>query len=152
MEITYCRYVENDFDDLKEMVFGLYGEDSMGMPMTENRIEMTARESICHPEKVQIIIFRNGETAVGYGILTFSWSNEYGGNVLDIDELYVIKEFRNRKVASGFIRYVLESHNDAALFTLRTTPSNKNSLKLFMKLGFKVSINTHLIQTAPHKV
>ena len=148
MEITYCRYVENDFDDLKEMVFGLYGEDSMGMPMTENRIEMTARESICHPEKVQIIIFRNGETAVGYGILTFSWSNEYGGNVLDIDELYVKREFRNGKAASGFIGYVLESYNDVALFTLQTTSSNKDALRLFTKLGFEVSTNIHLIQTA----
>ena len=137
-------YTENDFDELKDMVFGLYSEDPEGMPMTESKIKKTANESLHRPEKVRIIIIRSGGAIIGYGMLTFSWSNEYGGDIVNIDELFIKDGYRNRKAASAFIRHTMETYKNAVIFELETTPSNENALKLYKKMGFEVAANTHM--------
>ena len=144
MDIRFSAYVENDFRDLKEMVFGLYDEDPEGMPITEEKITKTVNASVSHPEKVQIIMIRGDSAIIGYGIVTFSWSNEYGGDTVNIDELYVKRENRNRRVGSAFIRYILATYQSAVLFELEITPSNNGALRLYRSHGFETSANTHL--------
>ena len=145
MEILVDRYTENDFRDFKEMVLQLYSEDPTGMQMTEHKIMKTANESILHPEKVQIVILRNKNMCIGYSILTYSWSNEYCGDVLNIDELYIKNEYRSKHAASNFLRYIRESYRNVVLFMLETTPENEKALRVFRRSGFEVSANTHLI-------
>jgi len=149
LDITFTHYAESDFNDLREMIFGLYEEDSYGLPMTEEKIIKTSSQSICHPEKVQIYMIRGGEASIGYGILVFSWSNEYGGDIIYIDELYIKKEYRNRKAGSRFIRYILESNKNAVQFALETTPANKDALRFYKSLGFEVSPNAYMIYGVP---
>jgi len=130
------------------MIFELYDEDPTGLPITETNIIKTVNESMCHPEKIQIIMMRNGEENIGYGMLNFSWSNENGGDVVNIDELYVKKGYRNNQVGSNFIKRIMETYTNAVLFEIETTPSNKGALKLYMNNGFEISANTHLIYKA----
>ena len=148
MNVVFNSYIENDFSDLREMIFQLYDEDPEGLPITEDKIIKTVNENFVHPEKVQIIMIHDGAKNIGYGIITFLWSNEYGGDVINIDELYVKKEYRNRRAASGLIRHLFESYTNVVLFELETTPSNQGALRLYENYGFEVSTNTHLIRAA----
>jgi len=148
MDLTFEYYVESDFNELKEMIFGLYDEDPAGLPITEDKIIKSINESICRPNKVKIIMIRNGLASIGYGIITFIWSNEYGGDVVNIDELYIKKEYRNKSAGSRFIKYIMESNKSAKLFTLEITPQNRNALKLYKRLGFEISSTMHMVQIA----
>jgi len=145
MEIKFCHYNGNNIDDLKEMIFELYNEDPEGMPITEEKIIKTVNESIRHPEKVQIIMIHCGNSNIGYGIITFLWSNEYGGDVINIDELFITEEYRNQRAATEFFEYLFEVYKNVVLFELEVTPSNKGALRLYENLGFKSSANTHMI-------
>ena len=148
MGFLFEPYTENDFADLKDMVFGLYDEDHEGLPVTEDKIVKTISECMDHPEKVRIIMIRAGGISIGYGIVTFWWSNEYGGNAVTIDELFIRKTHRYKNAAADFIKHVRETYKDAALLEVETTPSNVNALRLYKKLGFTVSENTHLVLSA----
>jgi ribosomal protein S18 acetylase RimI-like enzyme len=144
MSEVYKEFEDRDFNDLKEMIFGLYHEDPLGEPITEDKIVRTVSESKAHPEKIRIfMICRNG-IAIGYGIIVFFWSNEFGGNIIHLDELYVKKEYRNKGVASNFIRFLTEAYGNAASLNLETTPSNTAALRLYKKLGFETLPNVHL--------
>jgi len=148
LKLSFKRYAEKDLADLMEMVFGLYDEDPEGMPINEAKIIRTANASLNNPDKVQIYMFRSGGANVGYGMLTFTWSNEYGGDVTNIDEIYVKKEYRNRQAASSFFRHVLESDKNAVMFELEVTPGNKGALRLYKSLGFEASENMHMRRLA----
>jgi len=144
MDFDYEHYEENDYTDLVEMVFALYHEDPEGKPINEGKIIRTIYESLSHPEKVQIIMIRAEGVNVGYGLITFMWSNEFGGDVINIDELYVRKEYRNRRAATNFVWFIVGVYSEAVLFELEVTPSNSDALKFYQTLGFEFSSNMRL--------
>jgi len=84
------------------------------------KIKRTIAESRKNPDKVIIYMFQREKKNIGYAILVFFWSNEYGGNIVTIDELYVKEEYR--------------------------TPSNQRAFNYYKKLGFVPSGNNHLIK------
>lgn len=95
MKIEFQLYQESDYQDLSEMVFALYAEDPDGEPMTRGKIDNTISEFQKHPDKIHIYMFKNGVENIGYAIIVHFWSNEYGGDILDIDELYVKEKYLN---------------------------------------------------------
>ena len=146
VNFTYNKYREGDYDDFMEMAFCLYDEDPGGLPITEGNILRTANECVNHPEKVQILMISDGVENIGYGIVAFMWSNEYGGDVVIVDELFVKAGHRGRHAASGLFRHVFEAYSDAVMFELETTPSNQRALKLYRSFGFEASANTHMLR------
>jgi len=146
MDITFDYYVEDDFSELKCMIFGLDDEDPSKLPISEDNIIRTTNESISNPERIQIFIMRTSAVSIGYGIITFSWSNEYGGEIIHIDEMYIKEEYRNMCIGSHFIRHILELYKNAVLCTLEVTPENKNALRFYERLGFNLSANMHMLK------
>ena len=146
MNITFRSYEEKDFNDLKEMIFALYAEDPEGEPMTEAKIKATVNESIVHPEKVKLImIYADGKIVIGYGIIVMFWSNEYGGNIVNIDELYVKEAYRNKQIATSFIKHQKTAYPNSVALQLEATPSNGTAMRLYNRLGFELSANSHLM-------
>jgi ribosomal protein S18 acetylase RimI-like enzyme len=121
-------------------------EDPSNEPITDKKISQTIRELRNNPKKGKIIVFAKKNAIIGYSILVFYWSNEYGGDVLHIDELYVKPEYRGRGVAARFFRGLLQPHRSAVALQLEVTPSNKRALNYYKRLGFKKTRNLHLIR------
>jgi ribosomal protein S18 acetylase RimI-like enzyme len=145
MNLTFKYYEETDFNDLYDMIFCLYEEDPLGEPMADTKIRNTIHESVSHPEKVRIVMICDDGKNVGYGIIVLFWSNEHGGNIINIDELYVKKEYRNRQIATNFIKHQMSAHKNAKMLQLETTPSNAAAFRLYERLGFEPAPNCHMI-------
>ena len=145
MNFTFKEYETTDFDDLKEMIFSLYAEDPAGEPISEEKIRNTVRESAARPEKIRIVMIRADGINIGYSILVFYWSNEYGGDVIHMDELFVKEAYRNRKAASNFVEHIKTVYTNAAALQLETTPENAAAARLYKRLGFALSQNSHMI-------
>ncbi len=146
MILVFDNYQEKDFVDLREMIFALYAEDPSGSEMTDEKIENTVREIAAHTEKARIMMIRTEGENIGYSIIVMFWSNERGGDIIHIDELYVKKEYRNKRAASSFIEWLIESYTNAVAFALETTPSNSAASRLYHRLGFEPTINSHWIK------
>ena len=145
MNVSYRDFEEKDFGAFREMVFCLYEEDPEGQPIDDEKLRKTIGESLAHPEKIRIIMIRADDVVAGYGILVFYWSNEYGGDILNIDELYIKKEYRGNRVASDFIKNQIDTNKNIVAVAVETTSSNSAAAKLYMQLGFKASPNYHLV-------
>lgn len=144
-DISYKLFEDNDREDLLEMMFSLYGEDPEGLEISEEKINSTINEYKNNPQKTNIWLFKKGIENVGYALLVYCWSNEYGGNILIVDELYVAKNHRGKGIATGFLKHIETFENIVAL-KLETTPSNKRAMEHYKKTGFTPSTNTHLIK------
>lgn len=145
MRTEFLLYMEKHFSDLREMIISLYQEDPEGESINEEKIKRTIAESSKNPDKVRIYMFQRNEKNIGYAILVFFWSNEYGGNIVTIDELYVKEEYRSQGIGTEFFSFVERMENKAAL-QLETTPSNQRAFNYYKRLGFIPSANTHLIR------
>ena len=128
------------------MIHELSYEDPSTELITDKKISLTIRELSKNPNRGRIVVFEEGKAVIGYAILIPYWSNEYGGNVLHIDELYVKPEHRGRGIATRFIKQILRSKQGTVAFQLEVTPTNTRAKNYYGKLGFRKSRNLHLIR------
>ncbi len=76
--------------------------------------------------------------AAGYILLALTYSNEAGGAVLWIDELYVREEFRGQGLGAELIRFAEEQYaGRTARVRLEAEPNNTGAMRLYKRLGFE---------------
>lgn len=145
MQIKYRQFKTSDSEIVAELIQNLYQEDPGGKPMSNKKIQNTFDTLLHHPDKGTIIVLENAGEIIGYAILINFWSNEFGGNILNVDELYIKKGLRGKGIGSGFIKYLIEDKfGRCVALQLEVTPGNKKARKLYESLGFKLHKNDTL--------
>jgi ribosomal protein S18 acetylase RimI-like enzyme len=92
-----------------------------------------------HPEFVRAWLLEFESQTVGYVVLTFGFSLEYGGLDAYVDELFVKPEFRCQGFASlalEFLTLECQKLNIVALH-LEVDADNHSAKALYAKMGFK---------------
>jgi GNAT superfamily N-acetyltransferase len=83
------------------------------------------------------VLFVQQDGVCGYAILIPYWSNEFGGVLLFVDELFVDATMRGQGVAQAFFAFVDETRPyDAVALALEVAPRNKGARALYERLGF----------------
>jgi ribosomal protein S18 acetylase RimI-like enzyme len=151
MDIIYREYREGDFENLCRMVLTLYTEDPEGEPVTVDKIRLTVKEAERHPDKLTIIMFEHEATVIGYSILTFFWSNEHGGDIINIDEIFVKPAYRNQGIGTAFMNSLFERFPAAVALKLEVSLSNHRAKKGYERAGFTDAPNIHMIKSKKYR-
>lgn len=133
-DISFHLFEIKDSEVLRNMILNFY-KDS-GEEISEENIQKTIKRAILHHEQLQIYIFKHQANTVGYTIFSSFWSNEYGGLVLIIDELYIVPEYRNKGIATYFINEISQKEGYVQL-NLEVLPKNTSAFNLYKRLGFE---------------
>lgn len=147
-QVLFDDYGPQDHAILKEMIHALYADDSKGEDghgASDEHIERTIQQAQKHPDRLQIKIFRMGGTVAGYALLTNYWSNERGGLVLILDEMYVLPDHRGKGISSRFLK-ALFARPDLALIHLEVYPANTAAHKLYERVGFQAFDRIHMLR------
>jgi GNAT superfamily N-acetyltransferase len=99
-----------------------------------------------HPDKGRIVVFDQNQEIIGYAILVFFFSNEFCGDILEIDELVVDSQHRGSGVATKFFSWLAQEYPAAAALSLQVSPENISAERLYARNGFKPSGNKHLLK------
>ncbi len=140
MNIHFRLCAPADRPTVSEFILQLYREDldPTSQPMTQAKIERTFDWLDAHPGAGTVMVFEQDAKLVGYAILINFWSNEYSGNALTIDELFVAPAFRSKGIATEFIEYLAREHYaDAVEIQLEVAPRNTRARALYERLGFR---------------
>ena len=122
------------------MIKKLYDEDPGYARIDDLKINNTINELTKNKEKGKIIVFQLEEEIIGYSILINYWSNEYGGNILIIDEIYILTEYRRKGYGKAFLKYLIENnHNTSKGIQLEVGNKNKDAYQLYKDFGFVVT-------------
>ena len=78
-----------DHDEVARLVLALYAEDPAPTPVTFEMARATLRRFSAEPLRGQGVVLEASAGRVGYAFLCSFWSNELGGEVCIVDELYV---------------------------------------------------------------
>lgn len=145
MIVKYRTYRPADHTIVVGCIKNFYKEYS-GTIFMDHDIENTIESLFNHSDRGTIIVFENDNVIIGYSLLINFWSNEYKGNILYIDEIYVLPEYRSQGIGSRFVKYIINSKfNNYVALHLEVSPQNKKAKKLYEQLGFKPYQNEVLI-------
>ena len=85
---------------------------------------------------VEGYIFEVEGEIIGYGLLAKSYSTEFGGECIWIEDIFIESEWRGRGYGSKFIEFVKKLYPDKIL-RLETEKENFGALDLYKNFGFK---------------
>jgi ribosomal protein S18 acetylase RimI-like enzyme len=143
MAFLFRDYRTDDFEALVEMVLGLYSKDSSKHTrMTEAKVALTVERLTAENNPGRLYIFEKAGATVGYCILNRFWSNEFSGNILYVDELFVSSAHRGSGMGEQFFRFIeTNPENDFVAFMLETTPDNEKAINFYQRIGFETHHN-----------
>lgn len=124
--------------DVVEMMQGLYQEDPASYKgMDPENFALTIKHFLSEPSSGSIMLFISDTIIIGYAILVPYWSNEFGGNILFVDEIFVRPDRRGQGIAKRFFSYLeVQRPFGATACALEVTKRNSKARALYSSLGF----------------
>lgn len=115
----------------------LYKSDAALHSIPENYIQKTFDELMKSDVYADAyIIEKDGEKA-GYALLSKTFSQESGGMVVWLEEIYILPQYRSLGLGGEFIRFLKEC-NDFKRVRLELSNSNCRAYEAYKKYGFEI--------------
>lgn len=84
-------------------------------------------------------MIESGGKAVGYALLAKTFSQEAGGLVVWIEELFLLPEYRNKGLGTEFFKFLKETiEPHVARIRLEVEPENIDAIRLYKQMGFDI--------------
>ena len=126
-----------DDDGLIEMCARLYREDPGTVPAEAVNMRTTLRALRSDSSRGRAVALEIQGHLCGYALLIAYWSNEFGGEVCAVDELFVVPERRSQGHASALFAAIPELwHTAAVALAVGVSPQNGGARRLYERLGF----------------
>lgn len=123
-----------DDEKIIEMCVALNLEDPGPKPVPPEHTRRTLAELRKNPARGQAWVC--GADPCGYAFLIHFWSNELGGEICVIDEVYVKPEARGNGAGRALFTRLLTEKKHVAL-DLEVTPANARARAFYESLGFR---------------
>ncbi|HJC75176.1 MAG TPA: GNAT family N-acetyltransferase [Candidatus Mediterraneibacter faecavium] len=132
------KLTENHRDLYIRMAEEFYSSDAVLHPIPRAYIERTADEALQSDAYAEIYLLECEGEPAGYGLTARTFSQEAGGSVLWIEELYIREQFRSRGLGREFFSYIEEKNKDrTARIRLEVEEENTRAASLYERLGYE---------------
>lgn len=84
-------------------------------------------------------VFTDASDIIGYAMTAKSYTTEYGGLSLWIEDLYIIPEYRRQGIGTMFFKFLEKEYPDVVRFNLEVEKENEPAIANYKKNGFLVS-------------
>ena len=122
--------------ELHNLIAEFYGI-SLKDPIAK-KLNSCLNEVLINPKYGSVFIIKSSVQIIGYIILTFGYSLEYGGRDAYIDEFYIKEGFRNKGIVSKALEYVVKYARTTGIKALHLEIKNKHkdAARLYERNGF----------------
>jgi GNAT superfamily N-acetyltransferase len=130
----------DDNDCIAEMCHGLYVEDPGPSPIPPENILNTLATFRRNPDCGRAVVLDIEGKASGYALLIAFWSNELGGEIWEVDELFIVPRHRNQGHGSALFAAIAQGdlrHGGIVAISLGITRNNVAARRLYERLGFE---------------
>jgi len=130
-----------DDPQIVRMCLELNREDPGDRPVPGGHIRATLAAFREEPVRGRAVVLEEEGHLVGYALLASFWSNELGGEVCNVDEIYVAPSARRRGHAAALLEAVAAGPplwpRTPVAVELEVSPTNAGARSLYAGLGFR---------------
>jgi ribosomal protein S18 acetylase RimI-like enzyme len=139
-DIKFHRASLEDLDALMPLLARLRTDDPTlcGAPFDAPAARAAVARLIESEHAGRVWLIRTGDETIGYLVLTFSYSLEFGGRTALIDELWISPDHRGRGIGSQALAFAEREARaaDARGLFLEVSPDNAGAERLYARAGF----------------
>lgn len=137
MKINFKAVDHSEIKKVIEMMNIFYQHEHLEFYIEKN--SQIVQELLNNSNFGKIWLIRSDDDTVGYIILTFGFSVEYGGRFALIDEFYIKQEFRNKGIGTEALKFVEVNCKASGVESIHLQVKNFNSSakKLYAVLGYE---------------
>lgn len=122
----------------KEMAHEFYHSNAVLHPIPDAYFEKTVDECLRSDVYAELFLFEYEGNPAGYGLIAKTFSQEAGGMVCWIEEVYIREKFRSKGLGRKFFRFIQDEFGtDTARFRLEVEEENHRAVTLYKKLGYE---------------
>lgn len=97
-----------------------------------------------------IFVYEEDNLVLGYVLIAKSYSQEAGGLVVWIEELFVEKDYEGKGIGTALFKYVLNNFS-VARFRLEVEPENERAVSIYKKFGFEFIEYQQMVKELKYK-
>jgi len=128
----------HDREIFTTMVQEFYQSEAVLHEIPASRIHRTFQEVVSSSPYAKAYILEDAERIAGYALISLTYSNEVGGMVVWIEELYLRQQWQGRGLGSEFLDFIRHEFPAAKRFRLEVTETNKRAQELYLHKGYKL--------------
>lgn len=129
---------ETDREIYLEMVKKFYNSDAVLHNVNEQNFVNTFNELMRSDEYTECYFLETENTVAGYALLSKTFSQEAGGSVYWIEEIFVLPEFRSKGLGKEFFPFLNNRlPPNVKRLRLEVEKDNSRAAALYKRLGYK---------------
>jgi GNAT superfamily N-acetyltransferase len=127
-----------DLDLLVALMREMQADDPWSCEFTDHGARDAAQNLLRDPSLGRIWMICLGKDAVGYIVLSFDYSLEYGGKCGWVDEVFVRKEHRGRGIGSQALQFFADRARELGARTVHLGVRRGNpAINMYRRAGFE---------------
>lgn len=127
-----------DLNPLVALMREMQIDDPWSCEFTDQRARDAAQNLLGDPSLGRVWMICAGSDVVGYIVLSFDYSLEYGGKCGWVDEFFVRKEHRGRGIGSQALKIFADRARELGAKTVHLGVRRGNpAIKLYRRAGFR---------------
>ena len=131
------RYEASDRRTVTEMLDEFYHSPAVLHPIPRAHFEKTLNAAEAGNPCVRLYVIESGGRPAGYALLALTFSNEAGGDVVWLDEIYIRPEFQGKGLGNEFFDFFEKEFASAARLRLEVEADNDGAVRLYERRGFR---------------
>ncbi len=135
MEILIRKIEEKDKTAVIDMMEKFYSSPAVYTNGSEEIFYSDVNACISDNPYLEGYVFEVNNSIIGYGMVAKSFSTEFGKPCYWIEDIYIVKAYRGKKIGGQFFNFLFDKYKDG-IFRLEVEKENERAVKLYEKCGF----------------
>lgn len=127
-----------DTEEVLAMMQVFYDSPAVLHKASEELLRRDIRDCVGDIPFIEGFVFEEDNQIAGYSMIAKSYSTEYGGICIWIEDLYIKPEYRGTGIGTKFFSYLEEQYGKSAVrFRLEVEKDNTRAIEVYKKCGYQ---------------
>lgn len=129
---------KRDREDVFKMMRVFYNSEAVMHTAPDEILYKDIDDCIGDLPFIEGYVFEEKGEILGYGMASLSYTTEYGGICIWIEDLYIKSEYRGKGIGGEFFAYIEKRFEGRAVrFKLEVETENENAIGVYQKSGYQ---------------
>lgn len=130
---------KQDKPEILQMMRVFYDSPAVQHTAPDEILEKDIDDCLSDMPYLEGFVIEKENQIAGYAMTAISYTTEYGGICIWLEDLYLKPEYRHSGITGKLFRFIEDYYPDAVRFKLEVEPENEFAVKAYQKYGYQVS-------------